>query len=478
MKAKNLDHAEEERLLEKIKIAMKRRAFFKKLGLLSAAAVLSPDLISAGRTPVSKRIPVDSEWDVIVVGGGPSGCTAAIAAAREGAKTLLIEAMGCLGGMGTAGLVPSFCPITDGEKVIYKGLAEKIFNETKKSVSPKMNYDGDSWIRINPEHLMALYDNMVRSAGVKVLFFSRLAAVEKSANDVVEAILVANKAGLTTFKAKVYVDATGDGDLAAWAGAKFKKGDGNGSVQACSLCFSIANVDTYKFLAGERLHTLNPKSPLYAAMKSGKYPKINRHFNENMIAPGVIGFNAGHILNIDSTDPWAVSEAMFEGREKAAQYTEAMREFDSGTFSSAFLNKTAMLLGVRESRHIEGDYIFTADDWLARRSFEDEIGRNCYYIDIHKIGAQDKYYKKGESHGIPYRCLTPKGLRNVLVAGRAISADEEASGSLRVMPPCLVTGEAAGAAAAMAASHMKNDVHQIDVKYLRERLKEEGMYFL
>jgi hypothetical protein len=115
---------------------------------------------------------------------------------------------------------------------------------------------------------------------------------------------------------------------------------------------------------------------------------------------------------------------------------------------------------------------------MARKSFEDEIGRNCYYIDIHKSGYKESHYGKGESHGIPYRCLTPKALKNVLTAGRCISTDEEAFGSLRVMPPCLVTGEAAGLAAALAVKQTKNDVHKIDVQHLRKRLKEEGQYLL
>ena len=446
--------------------------------MLSSAAFV-PGFVSAKNAkPKQANIPVDSQWDVIVVGGGPAGCAAAISAAREGAKVLLIEAMGQLGGMGTCGLVPSWTPITDGKQVIYRGLAEKVFTESKKATPRGMNYDADSWMRINPEHLMSVYDNMVIGSGAKVLFFSRLAAVEKSRDDTVDAIIVANKAGLRAFKAKVYIDATGDGDLAAWAGAPYRKGDGSGSVQNSSLCFSFANVDTYHYVDGPRLHNVNPQAPVHQAIQSGKYPLLSTHFNDNLIGPNVVSFNAGHIVNVDSTNPWDVSEAMVKGRQIAAQYLAAMQELQPKTFAGSFLNKTASLLGVRESRHIEGDYIFTLEDWIERRTFEDEIGRNCYYIDIHKAGVQDVYYKPGESHGIPYRCLTPKGLRNVLMAGRCISTDEVAHGSLRIMPACLVTGEAAGMAAAHAITQSKNDVHKIDVQFLRKRLKEEGQYFL
>jgi hypothetical protein len=277
----------------------------------------------------------------------------------------------------------------------------------------------------------------------------------------------------------VYIDATGDGDLAAWAGAPFKRGDEEGVVQSSTLCFSFANVDTYNYVNGPNLHTGNPQSPVHKAVDSGRYPLIDRHFCNNLIGADVVQFNAGHLQNVDSTDPWALSDAMVTGRKIAAQYLEAMQEYQPRTFGGSFLVRTGSLLGVRDSRRIEGDYIFTLEDWMQRRSFDDEIGRNCYYIDVHKQReVKPSRYGKGESHGIPYRCLTPRGLKNVLTAGRCISTDEEAFGSLRVMPPCLVTGEAAGMAAVHAIRQSKNNVHGIDVQFLRKRLKEEGQFFL
>lgn len=459
-----------------------RRDFLKKAGLITAAMTV-PALHVNGETSQAKtrlkntKIAVDDRWDVIVVGGGPAGCTAAISAAREGAKTLLIEAMGQLGGMGTAGMVPAWCPFSDGEKIIYRGLAEKIFNASKKAV-PHEGKQKLNWVSINPEYLMTVYDRMVAESGAEVLFFSRVASVEMATDDTVDAIIVANKSGLVAFKAKVFIDATGDGDMAAWAGASFKRGDDKGQVQSSTLCFSFANVDTYHYTTGPSLHTSNKNSPVYKAIASGKYPLIDSHLCSNLIGPDVVQFNAGHLVNVDSTDPWATARAMATGRQIAEQYLEAMKEFQPKTFGGAFLIKTASLLGVRDSRRIEGDYIFTVEDWMERKTFEDEIGRNCYYIDVHKPGHKATRYKKGESHGIPYRCLTPKGLKNVLTAGRCISTDEEAFGSLRVMPPCLVTGEAAGMAAVHAMKQTKNDVHKIDVNFLRKRLKEEGQYFL
>ena len=458
-----------------------RRDFIKTAGTLAVASAIPS--IGSAHAAASKnpqlslkgmKVNVDSQWDVIVVGGGPAGCTAAISAAREGARTLLIEAMGQLGGMGSAGMVPAWCPFSDKEKIIYRGLAEKIFNLSRAGVphEPKNRLD---WVNINPEHLMRVYDQQVAASGAKVLFFSRLAAVEKNAQDQVDAIIVANKNGLTAFKAKVYVDATGDGDLAAWAGADTLKTD---VLQSSTLCFSLANVDTYAFrYDSPNLQSDDPNTPINKGIADGRYPKSMGHICLNLVGPDVVQFNAGHI-DTDATDPWKLSLAMQEGRQLAEQFLKAFQEVSPKAFGNAFLVKTASLLGVRDSRRVVGDYQFTGDDWRARRQFDDEIGRNCYYIDIHKSGAVPVFYKKGESHGIPYRCLTPKGLKNVLVAGRCISTDEEAFGSLRVMPPCLVTGEAAGMAAYHAIQQGHDDVHKVDTQHLRARLKEEGQYFL
>lgn len=454
------------------------------MGTMALAAAVAPDLLAGELSGERKfhdgesirfrqsRIRLDSSWDVIVVGGGPGGCTAAIAAAREGAKVLLIEATGQLGGMGTAGMVPAWCPFSDGEKIIYRGLAEKIFNESKKGVphEPKGKLD---WVNINPEYLMRVYDRMVTVSGASVLFFSRVAAVEKSADDTVDAIIVANQLGLTAFRAKIFVDATGNGDLSVWAGATYMKSD---VLQDSTLCFALANVNGDKYYGG--LHSDNKQSPIHKVVgPDGKYPLTGHHFCMNLIGPNVVQFNAGHI-HVDTTDPRSVTEAMMTGRQVAQQYLKACKEACPEIFGNAFVVKTASLLGMRDGRRIVGDYVFTKEDWNARRTFEDEIGRNSYYLDVHKSGFKPVHYKKGDSHGIPYRCLTPKGLRNVLTAGRCISTDEEAFGSLRVMPPCLVTGEAAGAAAAIAIQQSRCDVHAVDVQYLRRRLRTEGQYFL
>ncbi len=436
---------------------------------------------------LSRSIPLDDSWDVIVLGGGPTGCTAATAAAREGARTLLIEQTGALGGSGTSALVPAWCPFSDLDKIIYRGLAEKVFEEAKKGIAHVRKDDLD-WVPIDAEKLKRVYDRLVTDAGVTVLFHTFLSGVEMDGEDV-DAILLSNKSGLTAKKAKVYVDCTGDADLCAWSGALFQKGDEDGSLQPATHCFILGNVDSYAYEHGAQLFWSNQKSPIHAILESGKYPEIpDKHICNNQVGPGTVGFNAGHIWGVDNTDPFSVSKALMQGRRMAAAYRDALAEYSPSAFANAFLVSTGSVIGIRETRRIVGDYVLTLEDYMDRRSFHDEICRNSYFIDIHltKDEVRQKKpmwevervqrYKKSESHGIPYRCLTPMGLRNVLVAGRSISCERTVQGSVRVMPVCLAMGEAAGMAAALAITPTGADVHAVDTDRLRERLVEEGAY--
>lgn len=435
----------------------------------------------------NNEMPLNNSWDVIVVGGGPAGCTAAVAAAREGAATLLIEATGSLGGMGTVGLVPAWCPFSDKEVVIYRGLAMKVF-ETLKEQMPHVSKEAMDWVPIEPEKLKRVYDELVLEAGVKVLFQTLLGSVETDDEGNIIALITASKSGLQALQAKVYIDCTGDADVAAWAGAEYLKGDTQtGALMPATHCFSLGNVDEYAYLNGPYLHNNNKSSPIFDILKSGKYPLIpDSHICNNLIAPRTVGFNAGHLWDVDNTDAFSISEALMQGRKLAAIYRDALADFLPASFGNSYVANTGALMGVRETRRIIGDYVLTVDDYVNRRSFEDEICRNSYFIDIHGTEEEEKRsggkpevikrYGPGESHGIPYRCLTPRLLKNVLVAGRSISCEREVQGSVRVMPVCLAMGEAAGIAAAMAVHLPGNDVHTVDISILRKRLKEEGAF--
>ncbi|WP_083607055.1 FAD-dependent oxidoreductase [Paenibacillus helianthi] len=435
----------------------------------------------------NNEIPLQDSWDVIVVGGGPSGCTAAAAAAREGAKTLLIEATSSLGGMGTSGLVPAWCPFSDMETMIYRGLAMKVF-ETLKAKMPHVSKDAMDWVPIEPEKLKVVYDELVQGAGAKVQFMTQLGAVDTDEDGNVTALITASKSGLQALKAKVYIDCTGDADVAAWAGAEYLKGDADtGELMPATHCFTLGNVDEYAYLHGPMLHNNNKTSPIYDILGSGRYPLIpDAHICNNIIAPRTVGFNAGHLWEVDNTDVLSISEALIQGRKLAAAYRDALAEYQPASFGNSFVANTGSLMGVRETRRITGDYVLSVNDYVSRRSFADEICRNSYFIDIHGTEKEEKQaggkqevikrYGPGESHGIPYRCLTPRSLKNVLVAGRSISCVREVQGSVRVMPVCLAMGEAAGIAAAMAAVQSLPDVHAVDTISLRRRLREEGAY--
>lgn len=438
----------------------------------------------------SKKIQLNSEYEVIVIGGGPAGCAAAISSAREGAKTLIIEATGCLGGMGTAGLVPAWCPTTDKEKVIYKGLAEKIIFELK-DMCPHVPKEKQDWIEIDPERLKVMYDDLVIGAGADILFNTTVCDVDVE-NGVLNTIIVANKGGLTAYSAKVYIDCSGDADVAYMAGAEYKQGDtAKTDVQPSTYCFILSNVDDYAYRTSESLHYLNVRDFMYKNIVStGEFPDIiDTHLCNNIIGPSTVGFNAGHLWNVDNTDPISVSKALVQGRKIARALQQALSKYLPKVFGNSYLTATASLLGIRESRRIIGDYVLNVKDYLERKTFEDEIGRNSYYIDIHqKLSEIDeantvdhidlqKYpmYEAGESHGIPYRCLTPKGIKNLLIAGRSISCDRIMQGSIRIMPACLVMGEASGIAANLSRN-VDYDVHNIDIALLRKKIVEYGGY--
>ncbi|MCC5846374.1 MAG: FAD-dependent oxidoreductase [Verrucomicrobia bacterium] len=441
----------------------------------------------------ARTLPMDDTWDVIVVGGGPSGCTAAAAAAREGARTLLIEGTGALGGMGTNALVPAWCPFSDKKRIIYCGLAERILHASKRS-TPHVAEDRVDWVPISPEDLKQIYEDMVMENGAEILFHTTLAAVETGEAGEVDAILVVNKGGLSALRARIYIDCTGDADLCFMAGAETVKGDGgNEPLMAATHCFVLTNVDETAYLNGPNLHPSNPASPVFGIIKSGRYPQIpDTHLCSNLIGPRTVGFNAGHVYDFDNTEPQSISKGLPVGRKLAKAYRDALAEFFPAAFGNAYLVLTGSLMGVRETRRAMGDYVLTLDDYMQRRSFPDEISRNCYYIDIHQLSKPDQpasaeeaekdrnkftaRYGPGESHGIPYRCLTPKGLANVLVAGRCVSTERLVQGSVRVMPSCLAMGEAAGLAAALAAAMHHPDVHAVDTLHLRSLLKNHGAY--
>jgi hypothetical protein len=399
--------------------------------------------------------------------------------------------------MGTAGLVPAWCPFSDKEKIVYRGIGLEIFEALKKEM-PHVKPGDTDWVPIDPEALKRILDRLLINAGVKVLFNSTLVGAEVEKDDGAENgkrfkyLIAAHRGSLRAYGAAVFVDCTGTADLVNLGGLPCRQGnEGTGEVQAATHCFVITNVDDYHYRTMPALHSSNPASVSHDLARSGKYPLIKTaHCCNSPLGPQAVGFNAGHLFNVDPTDPENISAAAMQGRELAYQYHQGLKEYLPEVFGASWLAQTAQTVGARESRRIIGDYVLTAEDYLARRSFDDEIGRNCYYLDRHpnqkelerravtgeKGGESSaRPYNPGESHGIPYRSLIPRGACNVLAGGRNISCDHLIYGSLRVMPTCFVTGQAAGTAAALSSREKR--VRDVDIGLLRERLRKDGAFF-
>ena len=427
-----------------------------------------------------RDIPVRHEVDIFVAGGGPAGCAAAIAAARQGLSVFLAERHSCLGGMGTAGQVPAFMTFTDGEHFLADGIGREIAERLAEASGLELRRT----LCIDAETLKRVYDDLVAEAGVALTFETALIAVEKDSDARVAHAVLAAKSGLFAVRAKVFIDGTGDGDLAAWAGAPFEKGDADGSMMPGTLCSLWACVDWDAVREGG-LGAGNKR--IEEAYADGVFTTLDRHLPGMWrVGDDLGGGNIGHTFGVDATDERSVTEALVWGRKLVLEYERYYKHYLEG-FERMKLVATGSLLGIRETRRILGDYVLCLDDFKSRAVFDDEIGRYCYPVDIHASKPDEAHYRQferefrtlrygpGESYGIPYRILTPRGLSNVLVAGRCVSADRYLQGSIRVMPGCFITGQAAGVAAALAIDKGA-DTRGIAVAELQQRLKTMGAY--
>ena len=383
--------------------------------------------------------------DILVAGGGPGGLAAAVSAARNGADTLLIERYGFLGGMATAGLVNPFMTYWAGEEQIIGGILQEVIDR----LTALGAYGKGSRTAFDPEAFKFVADQMCADAGVKVLLHSFLsdAAVSDSK---IESIEIAGKSGKETLSAKVFIDGTGDADLAFLAGARCEKGrDEDGLMQPMTLNFRVCKVDMGRMPArGEEFNKLFDKAKAEGRLDCPR---------ENVLLffttrEGEVHFNQTRINRADGTSTEDLTRAEIEGRRQAWQFLEFLRR-DVPGFEQAEILVSGSQVGVRETRRVMGEYVLTGDDVLSARKFDDCIARGSYSIDIHSptgAGTVIQRLKPGESYDIPYRCLVPLGIDNLLIAGRPISSTHEAHSSLRIMPICMAIGQAAGTAAALS----------------------------
>jgi hypothetical protein len=400
--------------------------------------------------------------------------------------------------MGTSGLVPCFTPYaSENGKTVYGGIAlEVLQNMAAQMPEYGPNYYNPAvFVAIDPEILKGVYDDLVVDSGADVLFHARICGVDADGSGRVQAALIAANDGLTAYRARIFIDCTGDGLTALWAGAECEKGSDEGDLMPATHCFTVGNVQEHAYYHDQNIgwlhgsmHPGNAKSFIHKVVEEGKHPLIEDDFlGDNPIGPNLVGFSAGHMWGVDSTNPMSVSRAMLRGRRIAREIWNVTRENFPEAFGGSLLNATANMVVHREGYRVMGYYVLTIEDYVRHADFPDEIGRSGFEIDVHPPKDPERARRLREliggnsiphgTMGIPYRCLAVRGLTNVLVAGRSISCERLVLGSIRMMPVCMVTGQAAGTAAAIAVRSGSDDVHTVDTDLLRSRLRENGAYF-
>lgn len=403
------------------------------------------------------------KYDLIVVGGGISGVAAAVSAAREGLKVLLLEKFGSLGGAMSNSLVYPFMRHVvrgDSGKVTSAG----IFTEMKER---REKYNDLSW-----ETFKFVFDDMVSEAGVDVLFHTTAFEVTSEGRNL-KTIKVATKSGVMEFEGDFFIDASGDGELIYMTGCEYQLGrESDGFCQPMTTCFRLSGVD---------LELFQKDKPMLQE-KYKEYQKENKITNprENIlvftgIGDGILHLNTTRVVMLNPVDPFEISKAEMIARRQVNEMVEFLKE-NSKAFENSSLVYIANHIGVRESRKLKGVHILTEAELRSCTDFEDTIALGNYDIDIHNptgSGTYIFYFGDGEYYRIPYRSLLPKEYDNMLVAGRCLSADHAAHSSVRVMPICACMGEAAGTALALAHKTGKN-AHTVDINAVRSRLIEKG----
>lgn len=434
----------------------------------------------------SRRTPVVARAEVVVLGGGPAGVAAAYASARSGRKTLLVERYGFLGGMGTIARVTSFCGIygsRGGERIrVSGGFADAVLDRlaARDALAPPHSILGKTWgIAYDSAVYKGVLDTLVLSEGVELLLHA-LAVGVVSEGKRIRALLVETKSGRGAIPADVFVDASGDADLAAWAGAAWEQGSADGSWAYPTLMFRMGHVDDARALAEgkPRLRSLMAEAE---AAGEAPFPRRSAYINPQPHA-GEWRANVTQIgwdgRALDGTDAFELSYGEVEGRRQIERFFDFLKRRVPG-FENAYLLDVAPQLGIRETRRLRGRYQLTRDDVVGGRSFDDAIGVNAWPVEIHSRGDTSWTFLEGRGyHDIPYAALLPDAgaPTNLLVAGRCASATHEAQASLRVTGPCFVMGEAAGVAASLAVA-ARSGVADVDIGELRASLRERGTVF-
>lgn len=430
--------------------------------------------IAAGQTIIEeapRRTPVAARVDVLVVGGGPTGVGAALAAAAEGAKTLVLERHGMLGGMWTAGLLNPFFESRKGWLV--EQLVQRLQHAKAWRNHPRFPV-------FDTEAMKYTLEQMLTEADVD--FWYHVQATDPVIDDTrIRGVIVEGKSGREAVLAKAIVDCTGDGDIAARAGVPFQFGrEFDGLAQPMTMMFEVSNAeklgtDTRRIL--DILNAAIAQHNLPIELPYGKNPH-GAPYSIPVPAHGVSDIQATHVYRYDATDTRDVTHATVDARKQVHEvFMKALRNVPG--LENVRLSQTAPSLGIRESRHLEGRYTLGTDDVIAGRRFDDAIASCAFGCDIHEIYPDDPHAHRiaARPFEIPYRCMLPKSIQGLLFAGRCISGTHEAHASYRVTGTCMAMGQAAGLAAAMAARDGTTP-DQIDGRKLHAALEQRDVQFL
>lgn len=436
-----------------------------------------------------RTMPRERGYDLVVAGGGPAGCGAAIAAARLGARVLLLEATGCLGGMGTSALVSAWSHLSNGRETVIGGLMLELVEAMYARGFVAPGYDRSFWTTrhdrgfgYDPEGYKRLLDEWCDDAGVEVRLFARVIDAEAdTARGAVEGVVVHGVEGHTFVATPAVVDATGDAVVADLCGAAcLRAGRDTPDIMPPTLCGLVVGIDYDTF------HRDLQQEAVERALADGFFSQPDRH------VPGLFRsgpdhaiLNAGHLFGVDALDGASLSDGMRRGRALAAEYADFFRRYVPGC-GDARLIATAPLMGVRESRRIVGEYCLGYGDYRARRHFPDQVAVYCKQVDVHVYDPSPEEYERyrrsfedrdvlapGETYGIPYGVLVPRGWANLWVAGRSVSADVAVHGAIRDQPACVMLGQAAGTAAVQALREGQR-ADALDTAALITRLRAQG----
>jgi ribulose 1,5-bisphosphate synthetase/thiazole synthase len=471
-----------------------RRALLKACAAGAALSVVGAPSGAAENKPntfrLTRDIPVEDGYDLVVAGGGPAGAAAAISAARLGAKVLLVEATGCLGGMGTSGLVTEFGPMTDGEKMMAGGLMREVVETLYQRGFINSHISPDTWRKayysftpFNVEGYKLILDELTTKSGVEVCFFTKVIDVDADARaGQVHGVIVHNIEGYRYIPAKTFVDGTGDAVLAALCGVKCREaGRDTPHIMPATLCSLCANLDWTNVKQAEP--NANDQ-----AIKDGFLTQPDKLLPGFARVGETVGIlNAGHLFDLNSLRCKSLTDGMMLGRRLAQEYVAFYRKYVPGCEKLEHVT-TASLMGVRESRRIVGEYELSTNDFLARRQFPDQIAVFAQPMDGHPYDTSqaefDRWHeenqrsgkpKVGECFGIPYGILVPQGWKNLWVPGRSACTDVKVNSATRTQPASSMMGQAAGTAAVQSIRDHQ-PAAEIDTEALVATLRKAGAY--